>query len=228
MMLQLLGLAMLLPNDTEALRRDTAQCPLKPSAPNRHERKYFVVFTRPHSGADLLCKLLNRHPEISCAGELFNPTHASADRLGLTVEQQRADVQGFVQAHIDRCRTRVCGFRMMASHLPREALPKLFVPGCGVQKVRLQPATCGPICGSVRSSVCSLQPRLQLRCAARPAARTATPVSISVRRSSSSERTSPPSSWHARRAPPARGPWTSSGARTASGARRCSAAVAPL
>ena len=155
MMLQLLGLAMLLPNDTEALRRDTAQCPLKPSAPNRHERKYFVVLTQPHSGADLLCKLLNRHPEISCAGELFNPTHASADRLGLTVEQQRADVQGFVQAHFDRCRTRVCGFRMMASHLPREALPKLFVPGCGVQKVRLQPATCSPVCGSVRSSVCS-------------------------------------------------------------------------
>ena len=44
-------------------------------------------------------------------------------------------MQGFVLAPFNRCRTRVCGFRMMASHLPREALPRLFVPGCGVQKV---------------------------------------------------------------------------------------------
>ena len=43
------------------------------SAHNRHDRRYFVVFTRPHSGADFLCKLLNRHPEITCAGELSNP-----------------------------------------------------------------------------------------------------------------------------------------------------------
>ena len=143
-MLQLLGLAVLLPNDTEALRRETAQCPLSTagahlrSAHNRHDRRYFVVFTRPHSGADFLCKLLNRHPEITCAGELFNPDHQSTERLGFTVEQQRADVQGFVLAHFNRCRTRVCGFRMMASHLPREALPRLFVPGCGVQKLVLE------------------------------------------------------------------------------------------
>ena len=63
------------------------------SAHNRHDRRYFVVFTRPHSGADFLCKLLNRHPEITCAGELFNPAHGSTERLGFTVEQQRADVQ---------------------------------------------------------------------------------------------------------------------------------------
>ena len=81
-MIQLLALAVLLPNDTEALRNQresTAQCPLSTggahlrSAHNRHDRRYFVVFTRPHSGADFLCKLLNRHPEITCAGELSNP-----------------------------------------------------------------------------------------------------------------------------------------------------------
>ena len=127
-------------------RESSAQCPLSSggahlrSARSRHDRRYFVVFTRPHSGADLLCKLLNRHPEITCAGELFNPTHATSERLGFTVERQRADVQGFVLAHFNRCRTRVCGFRMMASHLPREALPRLFVPGCGVQKVVLERA----------------------------------------------------------------------------------------
>jgi hypothetical protein len=102
-MLQLFALvAVLLPNDTEALRNQresTAQCPLSTggahlrSAHNRHDRRYFVVFTRPHSGADFLCKLLNRHPEITCAGELFNPAHGSTERLGFTVEQQRADVQ---------------------------------------------------------------------------------------------------------------------------------------
>ena len=101
-MIQLLALAVLLPNDTEALRNQresTAQCPLSTggahlrSAHNRHDRRYFVVFTRPHSGADFLCKLLNRHPEITCAGELFNPAHGSTERLGFTVEQQRADVQ---------------------------------------------------------------------------------------------------------------------------------------
>ena len=102
-MIQLIVLvAVLLPNKTEALRNQresSAQCPLSSggahlqSARNRHDRRYFVVFTRPHSGADLLCKLLNRHPEITCAGELFNPTHAASERLGFTVEQQRADVQ---------------------------------------------------------------------------------------------------------------------------------------
>jgi len=89
-MLQLFALvAVLLPNDTEALRNQresTAQCPLSTggahlrSAHNRHDRRYFVVFTRPHSGADFLCKLLNRHPEITCAGELFNPAHGSTER----------------------------------------------------------------------------------------------------------------------------------------------------
>ena len=149
-MIQIVALvAVLLTNDTEALRNQresSAQCPLSSggahlrSARSRHDRRYFVVFTRPHSGADLLCKLLNRHPEITCAGELFNPTHATSERLGFTVERQRADVQGFVLAHFNRCRTRVCGFRMMASHLPREALPRLFLPGCGVQKVVLERA----------------------------------------------------------------------------------------
>ena len=132
------GLAVLLPNESAASRRETAECPLKPGLPNREEQRYFVLFTRPHSGADFLCKLLNRHPEITCAGELFNPAHQGVERQGFTAEQQRQNVAGFVTAHFDKCRTRVCGFRMMASHLPREALPRLFIPGCGVQKVILE------------------------------------------------------------------------------------------
>ena len=135
-------------NDTSAApRRDRTEsgaCSIHSKTPAAQpERKYFILFTRPHSGADLLCKLLNRHPEITCAGEPFNPStqptpHQTADRLGWTVAEQRADVAGFVSAHFARCHTRVCGFRLMPNHLPREGIVRLFLPGCGVQKLILE------------------------------------------------------------------------------------------
>ena len=90
-------------NDTSAApRRDRTEsgaCSIHKTPAAQQERKYFILFTRPHSGADLLCKLLNRHPEITCAGEPFNPStqptpHQTADRLGWTVAEQRAVAGG--------------------------------------------------------------------------------------------------------------------------------------
>ena len=134
-------------NDTSAApRRDRTEsgvCTVHKTIAAQPDRKYFILFTRPHSGADLLCKLLNRHPEITCAGEPFNPStqptpHQTADRLGWTVPEIRSDVAGFMRAHFARCHTRVCGFRLMPNHLPREGIVQLFLPGCGVQKLILE------------------------------------------------------------------------------------------
>lgn len=145
--LALAAAAASLVNDTSAApRRDRTEsgaCSIHKTPAAQPERKYFILFTRPHSGADLLCKLLNRHPEITCAGEPFNPStqptpHQTADRLGWSVAEQRADVAGFVRAHFAKCHTRVCGFRLMPNHLPRDRLVRLFLPGCGVQKLILE------------------------------------------------------------------------------------------
>ena len=85
--------------------------------------------------------VLNRHPNITCAGEIFNPHNAKADHLrrelGYTLAAQRADIGGYLGRWLARCTTRVCGFKIFPYHLPFAQLPQLFPDGCGVRKLVL-------------------------------------------------------------------------------------------
>jgi len=86
--------------------------------------------------------VLNRHPNITCAGEIFNPHNAKADhlrrQLGYTLAAQRADIGGYLGRWLARCTTRVCGFKIFPYHLPFAQLPQLFPDGCGVRKLVLE------------------------------------------------------------------------------------------
>lgn len=64
----------------------------------------FVIFAAPRTGSNLLCSLLNSHPDILCHHGLFNPAgihyaldHRSGDlNLGTTAERDR-DPKGFLE-----------------------------------------------------------------------------------------------------------------------------------
>ena len=72
----------------------------------------FVILSVPRAGSNLLCTLLNSHPEVLCHHEVFNPrgifyalTHRDGSfSVGSVAERQR-DPLGFLErlwdAHVD-------------------------------------------------------------------------------------------------------------------------------
>ncbi|KAL1529625.1 hypothetical protein AB1Y20_000567 [Prymnesium parvum] len=100
---------------------------------------FFIVFSSPFSGADAFCRLLNRHPDIKCSGELFSPHSAAAAEerlaLGIPLDRQRADPAAFLRRHFARCAARACGVVVMPYQLGAAQLPQLFLPACDVHKL---------------------------------------------------------------------------------------------
>ena len=121
----------------------TSACPLK-----RPDQLVFVLFSMLESGAPDLCKLLNRHPEVSCDGDVFRrgkadksgPADLARARLGFTYETQRSQIDKYLGVHFHRCRARACGITVLPNQLSNSLLIKLLPPGCGVQKISLERA----------------------------------------------------------------------------------------
>ena len=114
----------------------------------RGQCEYFVVFSRPHSSADVLCRSLNHlfSHQLNCMGELFSPKAATArtarSRAGFSVEKQRGAPSAFLKAvaRSSACHTRLCGSLLLPFQLPNSALPELFATDCRVRVLVLERA----------------------------------------------------------------------------------------
>ena len=84
------------------------------------DKVLFVMFSTPLAGADSFCRLLNRHPEVSCGGDLFGPhSTIGADerrRVGLSFDAARADPVKLLRGHLSHC-TKVPHHRTLHAHL---------------------------------------------------------------------------------------------------------------
>lgn len=89
--------------------------PLEPATATR-----FVILAAPRSGSNLLCTLLNSHPEILCHHEVFNPSgiyyalehrNGSLD-LGTTQERDRAPLSFLEKLWSKDLGHRCVGFKM--------------------------------------------------------------------------------------------------------------------
>lgn len=121
------------------------------------QQSYYVIFTQQHSGAGELCRLLNRHPELSCSGEVFHPHHKEADAArrsaGFTRTSQSADPVRFLRAHFAQCETRACGIEVLPNQYPGGSLSALFPQGCGVQRITLERANVSAAYAAFRHAV---------------------------------------------------------------------------
>ena len=115
-----------------------------PSCVLREEagRRFFILFatTRPRGLA--ACRLLSRHPELNCSGDVYSPHSSSGatarQRAELTLEQQRAEPVRFLRSHYATCNRRVCGVLLLQDSLPLSSLHQLFPPHCSVTKLLLR------------------------------------------------------------------------------------------
>ena len=79
----------------------------------------FVIFAVPRTGSNLLCTLLNSHPEILCHHELFNPegiftavSHRDQDLgLGTVAERDRAPLEFLEKVWTTGSGNRCVGFK---------------------------------------------------------------------------------------------------------------------
>ena len=106
--------------------------------------RYFVIFSRPHSSADVLCRLVGEHLDAQCGGELFAPKASAARSIRavtkITFDKQRAAPETFMKAYVRHCRRSVCGSIVMPFQLPNSGLPRLFATstGCETRAVILE------------------------------------------------------------------------------------------
>ena len=86
-------------------------------------RQRFIILTDQRSGSNHLEGLLNSHPDVKVAGELFNPSHDHNSRLNPVPEEIRrlrrrdpiAYLQAFFEHPFDESITHV-GFRLFHDH----------------------------------------------------------------------------------------------------------------
>ena len=109
--------------------------------PNGTPCAYFLLFSKPFSGADLLCHKLDRHPNISCRGEAFGNTRSAAmvrRSAGVAQDMQQSRPGHFMKELAARCDKRICGVVVMPFQLQSNLLPQLFAPGCSVRSVLVE------------------------------------------------------------------------------------------
>jgi len=92
------------------------------------ERVSFVILGWQHSGAEWLCRVLSRHPEMSCAKQSAGEYLSKNGGLSAKV----ADVPSRMLAN---CSARVCGYRVLpAERLGASALGAVL-PRCAVKLI---------------------------------------------------------------------------------------------
>lgn len=105
---------------------------------------YFLLFSRPFSGADRLCGLVSQQAGLTCLGELLAPktkaAQAARSRTGFNFTTVRAEPSDFLRATTTAsvCQGALCGAVVMPFQLPSSALPRLFAPRCSVRSLVLE------------------------------------------------------------------------------------------
>ncbi|MEP7006374.1 MAG: hypothetical protein ABI810_10340 [Sphingomonas bacterium] len=93
----------------------------------------FVIFAAPRTGSNLLCSLLNAHPDILCHHGLFNPdgVHLARDRGGTgDVAERDRDPAAFLDTVWASCTdARAIGFKMNRDENIEAAEALLHDPG---------------------------------------------------------------------------------------------------
>jgi hypothetical protein len=90
------------------------------------QRPSFVILAWPHSGAEWMCRVLGRHPELSCAkpsaGE-FMPKRAA---------KKATEVPRRMLAN---CSARVCGYRVLPTERLAASALGAVVPQCATRLI---------------------------------------------------------------------------------------------
>lgn len=89
-------------------------------APLKPDPVRFVVIAAPRTGSNMLCTMLNAHPEILCHHEIFNPAgiHLALDHrdgqfgLGCVAERDRHPVEFVRKVFAHRCGRNAVGFKI--------------------------------------------------------------------------------------------------------------------
>jgi len=106
-------------------------------------RTRFVILAAPRTGSNLLCTLLNSHPEVLCHHELFNPEgiffaldHRDGSLDFGTMEERDRDPSGFLQRVWAHPAGASCvGFKMTRGQ--NEAVMRCLIEDPGVLKIIL-------------------------------------------------------------------------------------------
>ena len=104
----------------------------------------FVILAAPRTGSNLLCTLLNSHPEVLCHHELFNPNgifYALEYRDGAldlgSMEEREHDPSGFLQRVWEHPLGASCiGFKMTRGQ--NEYIMRSLIEDSGVLKILLR------------------------------------------------------------------------------------------
>ena len=102
--------------------------------------KYFAIFGAMRSGSNLLEQSLNQFPNITCHGELFNPSfigHQKNDKLlSLSLSERERAPYTLIEAMIKDAGDGIAGFRIFQDHDKRTA--KMVMDDLACAKIVLQ------------------------------------------------------------------------------------------
>jgi LPS sulfotransferase NodH len=104
----------------------------------------FVIFSSPRSGSNLLCGMLNSHPEIICHHEVFHPhaiyyalDHRDGDiDLGTITERERQPEQFISRLWQQNFGCIAVGFKIMPGHNPQAF--ELLINDKNIKKIVLK------------------------------------------------------------------------------------------